>query len=242
MARREIIYDTRRFALAYEMQNPSKEETILILHGWGSNKEIMMQAFGKLLPDYRHLYLDLPGFGKSSNDMVLTTSEYAEIVKIFLSELEIRPMIVMGHSFGGKVATLLNPPCLVLLSSSGILVPKPLGVRVKIALFKTLRKLGLTALRDIFVSDDAKGMPPHMYETFKNVVNEEFEANFDNVTGRALLFWGKADTATPLWTGEKIAEKIKDATLYPLEGDHYFFLHHAPFIAQTIEAVCKEGV
>ncbi len=240
MASKEITYNGNTFELSYSLVGPTRKKTILILHGWGSNKELMQQAFGKLLSEYRHLYLDLPGFGKSSNDTVLTTAEYAEIVQRFLSELGVTPTIVMGHSFGGKVATLLNPPCLVLLSSSGIRVPKPLGVRVKIALFKTLRKLGLTALRDIFVSDDAKGMPPHMYETFKNVVNEDFEANFDNVTSKALLFWGKADTATPLWTGEKIAEKIADATLYPLEGDHYFFLHHAPFIAQTVSEQCKE--
>ncbi len=241
MASKEITYNGHTFELSYTLVSPAREKTVLILHGWGSNKEIMMQAFGKLLPEYKHLYLDLPGFGKSSNETVLTTENYAEIVRHFLSELGIKPTIVMGHSFGGKVATLLNPPCLVLLSSSGISVPKPLGVRVKIALFKTLRKLGLTALRDIFVSDDAKGMPPHMYETFKNVVNEDFEANFDSVTGKALLFWGKADTATPLWTAEKIAEKITGATLYPLEGDHYFFLHHAPFIAQTVSDQCKES-
>ncbi len=241
MASKEITYNGHTFELSYTLVGPAREKTVLILHGWGSNKEIMMQAFGKLLPEYKHLYLDLPGFGKSSNETVLTTEDYAKIVELFLSELGVTPTIVMGHSFGGKVATLLNPPCLVLLSSSGISVPKPLGVRVKIALFKTLRKLGLTALRDIFVSDDAKGMPPHMYETFKNVVNEDFEANFNSVTGKALLFWGKADTATPLWTAEKIAEKIENATLYPLEGDHYFFLHHAPFIAQTVSDQCKES-
>ena len=235
MAIREIMYRRHPYKISYTIQNPENSQTILVLHGWGSNKEIMMQAFGNLLPTYKHLYIDLPGFGKSSNDIVLTTQEYAEIVKLFLYDLSIEPTIVMGHSFGGKIATLLDPHCLVLLSSSGIQVPKPLSVRLKIALFKIARKAGATALRDLFVSDDAKGMPPHMYETFKNVVNEEFAHHFGNVSGKALLFWGKEDTATPLWTGETIASKIEDATLYPLDGDHYFFLEHAPFIAERIE-------
>ena len=240
MAQKEIDYQGVAYPLSYDLVNPSKESVVLILHGWGSNKEIMKQAFGKQLPDYRHIYLDMPGFGNSSNDTVLRTEDYAAIVKRFLEALGVTPAIIMGHSFGGKVATLLNPPCLVLLSSSGILVPKVLAVRAKIALFKILKPFKLDRLHQLFVSDDAKGMPQNMYETFKNVVNEDFEHNFSNVTGKALLFWGKADTATPLWTAEKIAAYIANSQLYPLEGDHFFFLHHAPFIAQTILEHCKE--
>jgi pimeloyl-ACP methyl ester carboxylesterase len=239
MASKEIDYNGTRFTLSYELRNPSAQDSLLILHGWGSNKALMLQAFGSLLPSYKHIYLDMPGFGNSPNDTVLTTHDYAAIVERFLDALGAKPRIVMGHSFGGKVATLLDPPCLVLLSSSGIRVPKPLKVRLKIALFKALKPLGLTKLRDIFVSDDAKGMSPAMYETFKNVVNEDFEAHFSDVTGEALLFWGKEDTATPLWTAEAIAEKSGNARVFPLEGDHYFFLHHAPFIAQTVQEHCK---
>jgi len=146
----------------------------------------------------------------------------------------------MGHSFGGKVSTLLAPPTLVLLSTSGILVPKVFVVRAKIALFKMLKPLGLSKLRQLLISDDAKGMSQNMYETFKNVVNEEFEENFSKVDSNTLLFWGESDTATPLWSGEKIAEKIEDSKFYPLKGDHFFFLKHSDFIAEKILDSCKE--
>ena len=241
MASREIVYQGNRFDLSYDLVNPSQEEVLLILHGWGSNKEIMKQAFAKTLPEYRHLYLDLPGFGKSSNETVLTTEDYAGIVKRFLETMGVSAKIVMGHSFGGKVSTLLNPPCLVLLSSSGILVPKPLGVSVKIALYKVLKSFGMQRIRNLFVSDDAKGMSPAMYETFKNVVNEPFEDHFSRYTGKGLLFWGKEDTATPLWTAEKIHTMMKNSELYPLDGDHFFFLKHNRFIARTISDQCKDA-
>ena len=240
MASREIIYKNNHFAISYDLVNPSQKEVLLVLHGWGSNKEIMKQAFGSTLPEYKHIYLDLPGFGKSSNEAVLDTEGYAAIVKLFLETMNIAPSIVIGHSFGGKVATLLEPPCLVLLSSSGILVPKPLGVKMKIRLFKLLRVLGLQRLRSLFVSEDAKGMSPPMYETFKNVVNEDFESNFSRYRGKGLLFWGKEDSATPLWTAEKIARMMPDSTLYPLDGDHFFFLKQSAFIAQTISETCKD--
>jgi len=240
MASKEISYNNSTFNISYEILNPSQEESILILHGWGSNKEIMKQAFGKTLSEYKHIYIDMPGFGKSTNYIVLETSDYAAIVKEFLTKIDVRPKIAMGHSFGGKVSTLLATPCLVLLSSSGVLVPKQMKVRLKIALFKFLKPFKLDRLHQLFVSDDAKGMSQAMYETFKNVVNEEFEANFSSSQSHALLFWGREDSATPLWSGEKIANLIEKSEFYPLDGDHFFFLSHSQFIAQTISNSCKE--
>jgi len=73
MASKEIRYKEQTFKLAYELLNPTQNEVLLVLHGWGSNKEIMKQAFAKTLPQYKHIYLDMPGFGKSTNNMILTT-------------------------------------------------------------------------------------------------------------------------------------------------------------------------
>ncbi|MEA2046974.1 MAG: alpha/beta hydrolase [Campylobacterota bacterium] len=239
MALKEIEYKENQFQLSYELVNPTADRVLLILHGWGSNKEIMKQAFGKTMPDFKHIYLDMPGFGKSSNEIVLTTVDYANIVQLFLDALSVRPQVAMGHSFGGKVSTLLDTPCLVLLSSSGVLVPKQSKVRLKIALFKILKPIKLDRLHQLFISDDAKGMSHEMYETFKNVVNEDFSENFSKIRGKGVLFWGKSDTATPLWSGEKIAGLIENSQFFPLDGDHFFFLKHKDFIAQTITKQCK---
>ena len=234
MAIKEIEYKEKVFKLSYEIVNSSKKDVLLVLHGWGSNKEIMKQAFGKELKSYKHIYLDMPGFGASSNDMILTTADYAEIIKKFLETLAVEPKIIMGHSFGGKVATLLNPPTLVLLSSAGVITEKPWSVKIKIATFKLLKPLGMKKIRELFVAPDAQGMSHEMYETFKNVVDEDFEAEFAKSKSRALCFWGIEDTATPLYTGEKIAGLIENSKFYPLEGDHFFFLKHAKFIADEI--------
>ncbi len=241
MASREVVYQGKKFELSYELVNPANQDAVLVLHGWGSNKEIMMGAFSNYLKNLKHLYMDLPGFGRSTNEFTLTTQEYAGIVRAFCESMQLTPKIIMGHSFGGKVATLLQPECLVLLSSSGILVPKPFGVRAKIALFKFLKPLGLSRLRNLFVSADAKGMSEAMYGTFKNVVNEEFEEHFVHYKGNAILFWGKQDSATPLWTAEKIVTLTPKGRLFPLEGDHYFFLGQGTFISSEIEKLCLKS-
>ena len=234
MATREIKYNNHRFTINYEIFHHDKPKDIVILHGWGSNKEVMKQAFSHCFKEYRHLYVDMPGFGKSYNDQVLETKDYTAIMVALLESLSFKNEIVFGHSFGGKVATLMNPKLLVLLSSAGIVIPKPFKVRCKIKLFKLLKPLGLTSLRHLFASKDVEGMNQGMYETFKNVVDEDFSPHFAAFTNKALLFWGKEDTATPLFAGEKIASLIKESHFYPLEGDHYFFLKQADFIQSIL--------
>ncbi len=238
MATKRVTYREKPFNISYTLVNPSASKSILILHGWGSNKEIMQQAFGDKLSEFKHIYIDLPGFGKSSNNMILTTIDYAQIIKLFLQILGEDTVVAMGHSFGGKVATLLGADCLVLLSSAGVVTEKPWSIKLKIATVKLLKPLGMKKIRSLFVAPDAKDMSHEMYETFKNVVDEDFESEFSKFQGKALLFWGKEDTATPLYTGEKIATLIKNSRFYPLDGDHFFFLKHSPFIEQKILQEC----
>jgi pimeloyl-ACP methyl ester carboxylesterase len=238
MASKLCHYDGHDFAVNYTLLNPAKPSSILILHGWGSNQVIMQQALGKYLPGFKHIYVDLPGFGKSPNDVPLTTGDYAAILRDFLVQIGEKPAIIAGHSFGGKVATLLDPSCLVLLSSAGILVTKPYKIRLTIALFKLLKPFGIAKLRKFFVSGDAKEMNEGMYQTFKNVVDEDFTDRFAAYSGKGLCFWGKDDTATPLWTGAQINKLLGESKLIPMEGDHFFFLHHGKEIAQTIEQEC----
>jgi pimeloyl-ACP methyl ester carboxylesterase len=240
MATKLCHLDGHDFTVNYTLLNPAQTSSILIVHGWGSSQTIMQQAFGKYLPDFKHIYVDLPGFGKSPNDVPLTTGDYAVIVRDFLSQIGEEPKVIVGHSFGGKVATLLNPPCLVLLSSAGIVVPKPLKVRFKIALYKLFKPLGVAKLRRLFVSSDAREMNEGMYQTFKNVVDEDFSEHFLSFAGRGLCFWGMQDTATPLWTGAQINKLLGESKFVPMEGDHFFFLHHAETIADKIELECSQ--
>jgi len=235
MALREIDYNDKKFQIHYDLINPKKSPTLIFLHGWGSNKELMKSAFGNFFGDFRHLYIDMPGFGKSPNEAVLTTDDYAKIVDLFLSDLKINKEFIFGHSFGGKVATLLDPSHLILLSSAGIVVPKPLKIRLKIKLFKLLKPFGAKRFAQLFASKDVDGMSQNMYETFKNVVDEDFSEHFKNVSGKALLFWGKNDTATPLHTAKTIASLIKKSRLYPMDGDHYFFLKNQEKIEQKFK-------
>jgi len=240
MALKSIDYFGKKFEISYEIVNKDKEKAILFLHGWGSNKELMKQAFSQYFDDFYQIYVDLPGFGNSKNNYILTTKDYANIIQIFLFKtLNLNPqsITIVGHSFGGKVATLLNPKNLVLLSSAGIIEKKPLKVRLKIKLAKILNSLGLNSVTKIFRSKDVEKMDEVMYQTFKNVVDEDFSDIFSSFKNKALIFWGIEDKAVSLNSGKKIASLIKNSKFFQLSGEHYFFLdkNNASFIANTIK-------
>ena len=236
MAVKEIKYGGKIYRISYEIVNPAHKDVALFLHGWGANKEIMKKAFGMYFKDFRHVYVDMPGFGASSMHGALATKDYAKIIKSFLDELGASPKIIFGHSFGGKVATLLNPEYLALLSSAGIVAKKPLWVRFKIALFKFLKLFGLGFLYKFFATKDVKGMSKTMYETLKNVVDEDFSSKFADFGGKAFIFWGEEDKATPLKSGERVSRLIKNSEFHALKGDHFFFLLHARYIDGVVNA------
>jgi pimeloyl-ACP methyl ester carboxylesterase len=235
MAIKSIQYKQHTFDISYEIVNPEAKVDLIVLHGWGSNKQLMKQSFSKYMNGFRHIYIDLPGFGNSTCSMALTTADVARIVELFMIHINAQKDLIMGHSFGGKVALLLDSKILILVASAGIYVEKPLKVKLKIALFKLLKNLGLSKFRSLFVADDAKELSEYMYQTFKNVVNEDFSDEFSKYDGQALLFWGKEDTATPLSSAQKMDELIKNSTLEVYDGDHYFFMNHAADISQKIE-------
>ena len=236
MAVKSIQHKQHTFDISYEIVNPDAKVDLIILHGWGSNKTIMKKSFATHMDSFRHIYIDLPGFGKSTCSMALTTSDVARIVELLMIHLNASKDIIAGHSFGGKVATLLDPKVLVLLSSAGIKIPKPFKIHAKIALFKLLKVFGFSKLRSLFVAEDAKELNEHMYQTFKNVVDEDFAKNFKLYSGKALLCWGKEDTATPLSSAKKIDEIVKDSRLVVYEGDHFFFTRNASAISKEIES------
>ena len=81
------------------------ENTLLFVHGLSSNLDSWKKNIGSLKSRYRCIAIDLPGYGKSSknkNDYAL--SEYAQMIQNFSEKLELKNVILVGHSMGGQIA------------------------------------------------------------------------------------------------------------------------------------------
>ncbi len=224
MALRKIKFKEEVFNISYDIEKPEKKDFILFLHGWGDRKETLKNIFEHTFRDFGKVFIDLPGFGNSSCPFVIDSYGYAKIVAIFLKEIKIQPKIIVAHSFGGKIAVLLQPENLVLMSSAGVVEEKSFNVKLKIALAKFLKRAGIKGIGKYLRARDAKNISKLMYEVFKKVVNENFEIHFKKCGSKTLIFWGEEDRATSLESGRKISKWIKDSKFFILKGNHFFFL------------------
>jgi pimeloyl-ACP methyl ester carboxylesterase len=91
--------------LNYEIFNEEKKETILFLHGNSSSSHsFSQQKKNDFLPNYRLLFLNLPGHGISAKSHDYSLPFLGRIICDFVGALGLENYILVGHSFGGHVA------------------------------------------------------------------------------------------------------------------------------------------
>lgn len=233
LARFKIACD--EYKIGYDLQNNNSRENLLILHGWGASRQLMEKAFWNEFTNYNKLFIDLPGFGKSNLVKAMNSYEYSKLIDFFLAHIGFKPKLIIAHSFGGKIAANLGlldkNIALIFLSNAGIIWPKSIKTKAKIAIYKRLKWLKIKKLQNAFLAKDAKDCPLLVQECFKLVVDENYEDLFSKLENQTLLCWGKDDLATPLKSGEKMSMLIKHNKFCTFEGDHFFFLKEASQIA-----------
>lgn len=227
----------------YVRYGNNKGRTIILLHGWGQNIEMMKFIGDKLDEDV--LILDLPGFGKSKEpDTVLSIYDYADLVHDLIVELKIEKTIMVGHSFGGKItlayASKYNTEKIVLLASPFRKGIEKLSTKTKI--LKSLKKVpGLNKLEEIakkhIGSTDYKNASPIMRNILVEHVNLDITEDIKEINCPALMIWGDRDEAVPIEEAKVLESLIKDSGLVVYEGcTHYAYLER---LEQTIR-VLKE--
>ena len=78
---------------------------ILLLHGWGQNIAMMKPIGDNFCDRFRITIIDFPGFGESDEPKNPWTIEnYSIMLEEFIKKTGIKKPIVIGHSFGGRVA------------------------------------------------------------------------------------------------------------------------------------------
>ena len=209
-----------------------KGKDIILLHGWGQNIEMMKPIGDNFCDRFRVTILDFPGFGQSEEPKeAWTINRYAEMLEEFVKKLKIKKPIVMGHSFGGRVAicySARNPiDKLVLFGSPCIRRQESLSFTVK--LLKKLKKLpGLNALgeymKQFIGSRDYKAASPVMRQTLVEVVNADLSQFAKEIEEPTLLIWGEQDEEAPVEDAKELEKIMIDAALILLPGTHYAYL------------------
>ena len=211
-----------------------KGKDILLLHGWGQNTDMMKPIGDSFCDRYRITIIDFPGFGQSEEPKEAWTIEkYSLMLEEFVKKLGIRKPIVMGHSFGGRVAirySARNPiEKLVLFGSPCIRLQEELPLKVRILKkLKTLpgmNKIG-EFMKQYIGSRDYKAASPIMRETLVEVVNEDLSKYAREIEEPTLLIWGEQDDEAPVSEAKELEKIMMDAALIILPGTHYAYLEN----------------
>lgn len=227
----------------YEREQ-GENSPVLLLHGWGCNVNVMRRIF-YFLAERGHdvVSIDLPGFGKSiTPDPNFTVFSYAELVRSLINKLFSRPVTVLGHSFGGRIALILgNDPCverLVLVSAAGMKPRRKLSYYLKVLRYKIAKRRN-KLLAD-YGSDDYKALAPDMRKVFVSVVNTHLEKYAEKVAVPTFLIWGERDDQTPIYMAKRMRRLIKGSKLTVLSGcGHFCFADDFTAFALALEeALC----
>jgi pimeloyl-ACP methyl ester carboxylesterase len=80
------------------------DTTLLFVHGWGITKEYWKAQMRHFCDRYRVVAIDLPGFGQSGKDRNdWNFDEYTEDLKAVIDQLELKNVILIGHSMSGDI-------------------------------------------------------------------------------------------------------------------------------------------
>lgn len=215
---------------------------ILLLHGWGQNIEMMKMLGDNFSDRFRITILDLPGFGLSDEPKsAWNISDYSDMLNEFNNKLEIKKPIIIGHSFGGRLAIRYsaNHPVekVVLFGAPCIRINEPLPLSVK--LLKSVKKLPLMNnlgeyMKKYIGSRDYKAASPIMRQTLVNVVNEDLSMYAKKIEEPTLLIWGQNDTEAPLNAARELEKIMIDAALIVLPGTHYAYLENLPQVVNIL--------
>ncbi len=227
---------------------------VLLLHGWRRTladfAAVQDQLSGRGLASAA---IDLPGFGATPPpEHAGGARHYATLIRPALDELAAAgPVILVGHSFGGRVATVLaaRHPGVV----AGVVVTGAPLVRLAPATrpqrgYRAVRWLHrhglvsaerLESARHRYGSDDYRAASGVVRDVLVVTVSESYEDEIDELTAPLSLVWGENDSVVPLAVAEAVADRRRRrggvVTLDVVLGADHFVPLRAP--ERLVEAV-----
>jgi pimeloyl-ACP methyl ester carboxylesterase len=213
------------------------------LHGWARTRADLAGSLAGL----NALALDLPGFGASPEPPEAWDSRaYAALVAEALAGLG-RPQVLLGHSFGGRVAVKLAagwPELVSGLVLAGVpLLRQQQGGRASPAWrFRAARwgrrhgvvsEARMERLRQRYGSEDYRRASGIMRSVLVRVVNESYATDLPRIGCPVEFVWGSDDTAAPLPMARQACALLRNARLEVIEGGGHMTPLTAPDALRT---------
>ncbi|HVA70038.1 MAG TPA: alpha/beta hydrolase [Acidimicrobiales bacterium] len=198
---------------------------VVWLHGWARSSEDFRAVARELARrGVASVALDLPGFGASAPPRLAGGARlYAELVLPTLREIADEPLVLVGHSFGGRVSTVIastNPELvrsLVLSSVPLLRVTPPSSSPRGYRIVRRLHARGLVsdarmeAARQKYGSLDYRRAQGVMRDVVVRSVNESYEAELSRIQVPVVFLWGENDLDVPFEVAKRSAVLLEGA-------------------------------
>ena len=228
----------------YEYIDIHSDITIVLLHGWGQNISMMRPIGDDLKNKYNVLMVDLPGFGNSEEpNYSWDIYDYVVCLRKLIKFLKLDKIILVGHSFGGRIALVYASKYhvykLVCFASPYCSEIKklPLSSRIykRIKQIKCLNWLA-EIIKKYVGSEDYKNAGGVMREILVKVVNQNIAVDIKKIKAPTLLIWGSLDTAVPINRAYEIRSMIKDSAVIVYNGaSHYAYLERINQVISVLD-------
>ena len=198
---------------------------VVALHGWGRSGN----DFAEIVDGLDAVSIHLPGFGITAEPAEPWGSgRYADEVATALAGMP--PVIVVGHSFGGRVAVRLaakHPELVrgIVLTGVPLLrltaAAKPsIGYRLvrRLAGLGIISKKKLEAERHRHGSADYRAASGVMRDILVTVINEDYRDDLAAIAAPVRMVWGELDTAAPADAGIAASKLVTNATFRLVPG------------------------
>ncbi|QQR69541.1 MAG: alpha/beta hydrolase [Alphaproteobacteria bacterium] len=216
----------------------------VLLHGWGRSRADMRPLAERLACESGAYVMsfDIPGFGQSPPPSQIGDSgDYADSLARHLAKQGMGPVIVIGHSLGGRIAIQLaarhkgQVRGVVGLAAAGLKKPRSVIWRARALGMKTLARLARAADRCLGTqfkpllaahmgSSDYRAAEK-MRPILVRILGEDLSSVAPQVACPALLIYGEHDTETPPEFGQRYARLMPHAMLHILPHlDHLTIL------------------
>lgn len=252
-------FDHNGATLVDEISGESASRHLVLLHGWGGTRDSLRGIGTLFLHTHRVHLLDLPGFGEAPPPPeAWGTVEYADLVQQYILDKLTGTVVLVGHSFGGRVGVRLASRRLprirdlVLLGVPGLPQPAMSKVRIRRWGIRTLRTL-LLALKPVigeggvrwhsarFGSKDYQSAGA-LRSVLVKTVNEDLTESARLIACPSLLVWGTDDVETPPWLATRFAALIGSkatVVLLPHKDHHLYSGTGAHLIGQKMRTWLK---
>ncbi len=214
-------------------------QNVILLHGWGANRYTFNNLYKHLSKNYRTYIIDLPGFGESDEPKTaLSIEELCDLIFAFVIKLNIYDPIILGHSYGGRIAikyaSKYSVKKLILVSSAGIKQELTFKKKTSQKIYKFLKKYNIKLNLG---SKDFKNASLIKKQMLVKAVNEDQSEDLKLIKCSTLLIWGSQDNTTKIVDAKKMKELISNSGLVIIkDASHFPYLDNFTYFALVLDS------